>query len=40
MKPIRIGREPDDVILDPDSAQVISREHCVVERDRVPDSCQ
>ncbi len=32
-KPIRIGREPDnDVILHPDPAQVISREHCVVER--------
>jgi len=32
-EPIRIGREPDnDVILAPDPAQVISREHCVVER--------
>ncbi len=32
-KPIRIGREPDnDVILSPDPAQVISREHCVLER--------
>lgn len=31
-EPIRIGRGADnDIVLDPDPAQVVSREHCVVE---------
>ena len=32
-EPIRVGREPDnDIVLDPDPARVISREHCIIER--------
>jgi hypothetical protein len=33
MDPIRVGREADnEIVLEPDPAQVISRQHCVIER--------
>lgn len=32
-KPLRIGRERDnDIVLEPDPDQLVSREHCVIER--------
>jgi hypothetical protein len=32
-EPLRIGREPhNDVVLEPDPDQLVSREHCVIER--------
>jgi FHA domain-containing protein len=32
-EPVRIGREPDnEIVLAPDPKQLVSREHCVIER--------